>query len=295
VPRPWADRKGNGILQGVAFKKVQPAAGHFDPNSLMRVNIEKAVQPLERLRKLLKKIPPDLAPEYVHKLRTQSRKLEATAHAISPPRDRGARRLMKLIKPVRKTAGKVRDMDVMIEKLVSIAKGMGNDGGDAILRLTEKMGAARERSADRLGELLKQKRKSARKKLRRFAKRVKKAGSDQKTESEATPQILAAELQHWPRLKPENLHEFRIHAKELRYILQLEPGIDEHILNAFARLKDVAGEWHDWLQLRQFAAKVLDNKENHEILRRLSGIEREKLRAAMAAANAVRRNGIAAI
>lgn len=76
-------------------------------------------------------------------------------------------------------------------------------------------------------------------------------------------------------------------------MLQLAPEMDEHTMQAFARVKDVAGEWHDWLQLREYAGKFLDDKKDHEILRRLSGFEREKLHAALAAANAVRHNGLA--
>lgn len=248
-----------------------------------------------RLRKLFKKIPRDVPPEYVHEVRTQARRLEAAVHALSPRGDPRARRLLKRVKPIRKSAGDVRDMDVMIEKLLAIAKEMQRNGGDALLRLTEEMAALRGESADQLHRLLKRHGKPLREKLKRYAARVEKAGDGQLAESAAAPEVLAAQLQHWPPLKADNLHEFRIHAKELRYMLQLMPEMDEHTLHSFTRVKDVSGDWHDWLQLREFAAKVLDGREDREILTRLGAIEHEKLDAALAAANAARRDGIEAV
>jgi CHAD domain-containing protein len=260
----------------------------------MRLSVAKAVKPVRRLRKLFKEVPPNLPPEYVHNVRTQARKLEASAHAVSSERDRRVRRLLKCIKPIRKTAGDVRDMDVMIAKLLAVANQIQGDG-DALLRLTEEMAALREKNATELRRLLKRDGKPLRDKLKRYAAHVKKAGNGEMAESVAAPEMLAAQLQHWPPLKPDNLHEFRIHAKELRYMLQLTPETDEHTLQSFARVKDVAGEWHDWLQLREFAAKELDQKQEHELLTRLRAIEHQKLRAALAAANAARHDGLAAI
>jgi len=261
----------------------------------MQVEIAKAVKPARRLRKLFKQVPSDLTPEFVHEVRTQSRKLEATVHAIAGAHDRRARRLLKRVKPIRKAAGGVRDMDVMIEKVLSVAKGIDSDRGEALLRLTEQMALVREKNAEELRRLLRGKGDGLRRKLKSYADRVREAGPEKLAEGMAAPQMLTAQLQHWPRLKAGNLHEFRIQAKELRYMLQLMPEMDKHTMNGFARVKDVAGEWHDWLQLNEYAGKVLDGKEDHAILRRLSEIEHEKLRAALAAANAVRQNGLAAM
>ena len=127
--------------------------------------------------------------------------------------------------------------------------------------------------------------------LKWYMGRVSEAEPEKLGDSMAATQMLTAQLQHWPRLKADNLHEFRIQAKELRYMLQLAPEMDEHRLLAYARVKDVAGEWHDWLQLHKYAGKILDRKEDREIVRRLGEIEHEKLGAALAAANAARHNG----
>lgn len=259
----------------------------------MRIEIEKAVRPAHRLRELLKRASADLSPATVHELRTQTRKLEATIHAISFTHEVRARRLLKRVKPLRKAAGSVRDMDMMIDRLMSVTGRMNGDGRETLRRLTEKMARAREKNARRLRRLVGRRGKSLRGKLKWYANRVGKAEPDGLSANIEAPQILTAQLQHWPRLKAENLHEFRIQAKELRYMLQLAPEMDEQSLRAISRVKDVTGEWHDWLQLHEYAGKVLDDEKDHVILRRLGLIEHAKLRAALAAANAVRQNGAA--
>lgn len=259
----------------------------------MRIEVDKAMKPVRRLRKLLKKSPAELPPDFVHELRTQTRKLEAAVHVLSHTRDPRAKRLLKRIKPIRKAAGDVRDMDVMIEKLLWLGHEAEDGESEALLRLTEKMADARQKGASELRSILERKASFLREKLKRYAGRMRKADPGRLADSAAVPQMLATQLQHWPRLKAENLHEFRIQAKELRYMLQLTPETDESTLDAFARVKDVAGEWHDWLQLREYAGKALNGNGNHPILHHLDAIEQQRLRAALAAANAARRDGVA--
>ncbi len=260
----------------------------------MRIEIENAVKPARRLRKLLKEAAGGVAPESVHKLRTQARRLEATVHAIRFPHAGRARRLLKRLKPLRKAAGGVRDLDVMIDRLMPLAEEMNGNGREILLRLRERMASVREKKAKRLRRLIERRGKWLRRELKRYGSRVGEAEPDELGESMAATQMLTAQLEHWPRLKADNLHAFRIQAKELRYMLQLAPGMDEATLRAFTRVKDMAGEWHDWLQLHEYAGKVLDGKEGREMVRRLGKIEHEKLGAALAAANAVRHNGLAA-
>ena len=212
-------------------------------------------------------------------------------HAIEFPHEGRARRLLKRLKPLRKAAGGVRDMDVMMDRLMGVAEGMDGNGRETLSGLREQMAAMREKKAKRLRRLIERRGKWLRRELKRYVSSVGEAEPEKLGESIAATRMLTAQLQHWPRLRADNLHEFRIQAKELRYMLQLAPGMDEHTLRAFARVKDVAGEWHDWLQLHEYAGKVLDRKEDREIVLRLGEIEHEKLGAALAAANAVRHNG----
>ncbi len=109
--------------------------------------------------------------------------------------------------------------------------------------------------------------------------------------SPAAAQMLAAELDNWPKLHAGNLHEFRIRAKELRYMLQLLPEVEAQRIEALGEVKDLAGEWHDWLELRELAKEILDLAADQETLRQIGAVTREKLRAGLAAANRLRSPG----
>jgi CHAD domain-containing protein len=55
---------------------------------------------VRKLRKSFKNLPKDPSPEAVHKLRTQTRRLEAIVTALTPGQNRKARRLLKALTPV---------------------------------------------------------------------------------------------------------------------------------------------------------------------------------------------------
>src|SRR5881396_3504744 len=66
-----------------------------------------------KLRKSLKKLLEDSSAARVHQLRTRTRRMEAMVYALRLDFRKNERLLLKAIKPVRKKAGKVRDMDVL--------------------------------------------------------------------------------------------------------------------------------------------------------------------------------------
>jgi CHAD domain-containing protein len=101
--------------------------------------------------------------------------------------------------------------------------------------------------------------------------------------------MLAAQLDHWPKVQASNLHEFRIRAKELRYMLQLAPDVDQQRIDVLSEVKDAAGEWHDWLELHNLAKEVLDPEADRQILQQIAATKRDKLRAGLDAANRVRK------
>jgi CHAD domain-containing protein len=79
----------------------------------MSLDPAKLQEPLRRLRKLLKNFPKQPSPEQVHNLRTRTRRVEAMLRALMLTSRRNGRRLFQELAPVRKKAGKVRDMDVL--------------------------------------------------------------------------------------------------------------------------------------------------------------------------------------
>jgi CHAD domain-containing protein len=253
----------------------------------MNVDMERALKSLHRLRTAMKDLSGDTSPEQIHRLRTQARRLEAIVHALSPG-EAAARRLLKLVKPVRKASGKVRDMDVLLAKLFDLSSEGAEEAHEPRVRLGEHLARVREQHLDRLCRVVERRRKPVRRLARRYARHLKKEQEAGIAFSPAACQVLMAELEHWPKLHAENLHEFRIRAKELRYMLQLAPSVEPAHMEALTATKDATGDWHDWLELRHIASEVLDNDADHDVLRRIESITRDKLRTALTTANRLR-------
>ncbi len=213
-------------------------------------------------------------------------------HVLDPESSRQSRRVLKLLKRVRTTAGRVRDMDVLISK----ASGLSCDGpSEGITRLIEHLSAIRNRDTRRLYRTVKHYRKKVRSTLKHFLRCLDRLSSENPSlsaVSSAPPAILTARLLHWPKLHEENLHEFRKAVKELRYMLQLAAQQNAYHMNALARVKDTGGEWHDWLQMEDIAEAVLDPIRDAAILSKLGDVLQEKLRTALSAANQLRKQGI---
>ncbi|HEY3706662.1 MAG TPA: CHAD domain-containing protein [Terracidiphilus sp.] len=249
----------------------------------MDVDTQSAVKPLRKLRKLLKDFPPHPSPEQVHSLRTNARKLEAIVHTFSSESDRQAHTLLKLIKPIRKAAGKARDMDVFIARLHQLKIEPESNG---LVRLTEHIAQLRQKRLARLHLIIASELKLTRRVLKRYVRWL---GSRDGYLSPAAPQVLAEKLDRWPKLHAANLHDFRIHAKELRYMLQLFPETTRQRMDALGELKDKAGEWHDWLELHSLAKECLDPAADRDILDHLRDTSQDKLRAALGSANRLRK------
>jgi len=244
-------------------------------------------RPLQKLRKLLNNFPSSPPPGDVHSLRTQTRRLEATLNALALTREKKPRQLLKLITPVRKAAGKVRDMDVLIGDAMTLSE---HPGDDAMVRLVEHLADMRVKHARKLRNVIGSRGHDIRKRLKQSSKLMRKKLEDSPTtlDGQAAPRILITELSHWPDLDQDNLHLFRIRVKELRYMLQLSQRADARLMDSLRELKDSIGVWHDWMELINIAAKVLDRQEDRRLLTDIERIGNEKLQAALTVANRVR-------
>lgn len=253
----------------------------------MKLQPKQVEKPLRKLRKQLSQFPSKAQPEEVHSLRTQTRKLEATVSALAIDLEKPSRRLVKAIKPVRKAAGKVRDMDVLIGDVLSLTADPGNE---AAVQLIEHLARMRVKSARKLHAVIRAQEKDARKLLKQSTKLIRRKlrNDSAAVNGEAAPQILITELSHWPELDAGNLHLFRIRIKELRYMLQLSRQADNRLVHALGEVKDSIGEWHDWVELLNIAQKVLDPRSEREFLKQIEGTGNQKLNRALGVANQVR-------
>lgn len=253
----------------------------------MKFQADYADKPVRKLLKQLKTFPSNPKPEAVHTLRTHTRRLEATVAALALDRKKESRELVKLIKPVRKAAGKVRDMDVLIGDVLTIC---GEPADESAVRLVEHLAKMRVKNARKLGVVVRRQRRETLQRLKESLKIVRRTLKDggAGTDAEAGPQIVITELSHWPDLNEDNLHLFRIRIKELRYMLQLSETSDEKLLDALGEVKDTVGQWHDWVELLKIATKALDPQADSAILKRIQHTAHEKLVTGLAAANKAR-------
>src|SRR5438309_11468812 len=87
----------------------------------MALDAYRAERPVRKLRKLLKKMPALPGPDNIHDFRTNSRRVEATLQALSLDSGNNCRRILKELSRLRKRAGRVREMDVLTDYLLSVS------------------------------------------------------------------------------------------------------------------------------------------------------------------------------
>jgi CHAD domain-containing protein len=209
-------------------------------------------------------------PKAVHRLRTSARRLEALL-TIAKRRRRGGAfgrkvdKALKALKPVRKAAGPVRDMDVQMGLV------------DGLLKAKGAAAPLRERSvfrdeAKRLQAKLKGRRKDAAAQLVAAIRdeedlELRRISSLQTEISGAKWTLLLKNARSVERHSAKglemgdavSLHEYRKSAKSARYLAEMEG--DSAAAARFAkRMKEVLdaiGGWHDWMLLTQLAKETV--------------------------------------
>jgi CHAD domain-containing protein len=252
----------------------------------MQLVLGQVRKPIRELRKSLRDLPSDPPQEDVHDLRTRTRRLEAISVALLPQDKGHSRHILDSIKPLRKAAGKVRDMDVLKNKVRLLAR---RHPDDAYSRLLSHLQTARMDSAKGLAEKFASEKKEARRSLKEFSRRVENRFHHTRPGA-GEAHRLYDQLSHWPALNAENLHAFRIRIKELRYVLQLADGANTEFVNALDNVKTQIGTWHDWQELHRIASEVLNAAKDRDAIATIAEIENKKFRSAMRAAQSLRIN-----
>jgi CHAD domain-containing protein len=252
----------------------------------MLIELKSRQESLRKLRKSLKKLPKDPSQEDVHRLRTQSRRMEATLYALHSSKDKAAAHLLKAIEPIRKAAGSVRDMDVLTAKALTLP----GHRDEALARLVEQLGGKRMEYARELFDEVADQRKAARRGLKRQLKWIEDDFShDESPEKVLTIAVrLKQELARGHMLTERNLHRFRIQAKQLRYILQLTDDLDPQLVKRLGRVTSKIGDWHDWRRLSKLSGKILKDNADGVVVKEIKAIEQKALRQALAEANRLR-------
>jgi|SRR5581483_1130761 len=243
-----------------------------------------------RLRKFAKNVPKQPSPEDVHKVRTSARRLEAIFGALSLDSGTNEQRLIKLLRKVRRRAGKVRDLDVLTGHLNGVRS---NGESECEVQLLEFLGSERDRQAGKLHSLIGKRRAELRARLRKTDAKVDRLLGDGGQESAALATaralLLSSQLDNPKRFNKGNLHPYRLKVKELRYVLQMAPSADSKFVEELGKVKDTIGEWHDWEELVAIANDVLGHRRNCKLIRQLKEISDSKYQQAVAVTEQMRR------
>jgi CHAD domain-containing protein len=273
---------------------LQPAVG-LCIIIIMAIDLARLEKPLRKLRKSLKDWPAEPPVEMVHKLRTRIRRLEAMLDSFMLEQQPEMSRLLKAMKPVRRAAGDLRDVDVLVADALTLPNAGKNQ---SVVPLVEYLGSMRVKRTGKLRKTISHQRKRARRHLKQCIRLAVSGSSGKKTKNMgASPAVavgvatnLSEELRQWPRLNRGNIHEFRKQVKRLRYILQMaeSPAADTTWLNTLGKVKDQIGDWHDWCELQRIAQGVLDKKDDGPTLRQIAKIMNSRFEQAVATANKMR-------
>ena len=256
----------------------------------MAIDAEKIHKSVRKLRKVVAQLPKDPSPAKVHKLRTNARKLEAIFGALSLDSQKNERQLIKGLRKIRKRAGKVRDLDVVISDLATVHV----DGEtECQVRVLEHLGGARRKQAGKLRSLVGGNRGKLKTRLRKASANLdtalQKAEPRPASLAAAESLRLSSELELPKRLTKGNLHPYRLKLKELRYVLELAPDHPKFVKD-LGEAKDAIGEWHDWEELVAIADQVLDHGSNCKLMRTLKETADSKFAHALRVAKDLRRN-----
>ncbi len=225
------------------------------------------IRPLETLRKHLTELEAAIllcldnpTKKPVHRLRTMTRRVEAQLTLLASLRVPGihgeeARQVGRLLKKLRRAAGKVRDLDVQDDL---IAENTPPKAREDAAKLRDKFQQQRNKAAGQL-----------QKGLQKYHAKLTGTLESlfQTLETEQPPVLTSTELSrlttHWfasnapaPTGDNEGLHTIRKTAKIARYLAENAPKqarVPRKLANEFESLQQIGGEWHDWLILSEIA------------------------------------------
>jgi CHAD domain-containing protein len=212
----------------------------------------------------------------VHRLRTTTRRIEAQFELLAmlphlPPHKKESRKALRLLKKLRRAAGRVRDLDVqrgLIDTEVTARNGHARP--DTELRkeansLTSTLKRKRDEEAAELQQLLKKHRFKYPHVFEKLLDALAPAEPLTLTESRLTTLIREWYAQHTPcsTSAPNDtaqLHDIRKRAKLARYLAESAPKSAisaRHLAAHFEDVQQAGGKWHDWLLLHELSAAEL--------------------------------------
>lgn len=233
-----------------------------------------------KMERELVRLSSDARPDAVHDFRTTSRRLETLVEQLLPVRDANQKKLLKMIKRIRRRAGRIRDIDVQITALRSFRVPQEPRRKTLLMHRLFELRAEHER---KLAKLLKKS------KINDLKKRIKRLAQSLKTVGGREPLVVAKEILSQVSLAgpvtDEVLHRYRLAVKRARYAAEFAPTSTEtqKFIADLEQLQDALGNWHDWMTLTHTASDHLGEVSQSSLVAALHNATRVKFRHAVSA------------
>lgn len=271
----------------LVFSANHPSCYYPRMDNAISMGIAPAARKLifRKMERKLLRLSSDARPEAVHEFRTTSRRLETLLEQLLPVRDANQKKLLKMLRRIRRRAGKIRDIDVQIVALRSFRV---PQEPRRKTQLMHRLLQLREQHERRLAKLLKKNR------IRELRRKIQRAGQDLKTVASREPLGVANEILSKVSLADqvtdEVLHRYRLAVKRARYAAEFAPKSTEarNFIAGLEQLQDALGNWHDWMTLTNTASKHLGEVSQSSLVAALHNAARVKFRHAVAAVTAAR-------
>jgi CHAD domain-containing protein len=213
---------------------------------------------LRRFSSLSAKVMQTARPKAIHDVRVASRRLQQILDCLyRPPRPAAVRRLRSRIRSVRRSLGELRDYDVFIASMERRLRPKEPVQRSAVIVMRERLGKHRARLMKKAhNAIIKNDVPGLCAQLNTLLSH---AGPGDRAGPQQPP-IEAVVHKAWKKFakqvakslrgpRPANMHQVRIRAKRLRYLLEVvaelgNPDVEAH-LEWLRRLQQCLGEWHD--------------------------------------------------
>ena len=213
----------------------------------MAISAERGKSIFRKTEKELLRLSSGHRADAVHGFRTTTRRLQTLLEQLVADNDRKHKKLLKMLNRIRKSAGKVRDIDAQLEALRSLKVHQEPRRKTQLMQSLIELRTQHER---KLRKLLKKQ------DIRDIRKRLRRAGDSVRLDSSKDPLSVARQmLRTVPVPKgpadEETLHRYRLVVKSARYAAEFAPKSPEttKFLAELKRMQDALGNWHDWLTL----------------------------------------------
>lgn len=233
-----------------------------------------------------------ISPKRVHRLRATIRRAESFISLAHPQLGRKQEKLVEELIELRKRAGRVRNLDVQIRLLGSIANGSTASDRRVLVQMFK---AKREKQSGRLLSLLKKLDKlelvgRLEKLLSKISliddgnKPIDPLEQARKEFSRLVSEIPAGNL------KPRLVDGLRLGLKRIRYTAELADASDaqRQFLETIKPVQDAIGEWHDWEALVKTAEEQFGERVNCPLLVEMRSLFAAKYSAASSAVSNLR-------